>query len=331
MRRWHRCPNRQQRRLDRAGNLLKYRHAYHAGNFADVHKHVTLLALLAALKRKDKGFLYLETHAGRGAYHLTGQAGEWASGIGRFAAHAPAGAGWLSGAEELQHYIALVERLRRERAAPRLYPGSPLLAVAELRPQDRAVLIEQAPAEARALERALCAQARGRAPPPEVARVEQKATRAGRGSSPDPALRIETGDGFERLRAWLPPRERRGLTFIDPPYEESRRDFERVRQAADEALRRFRTGVVAIWYPIKDERDTAAWQAALAGELDCALLAAELSLYPGDSRVALNGSGMLILNPPYQLAERMEVWLPQLHAWLDVGHGGEAGVRRLRP
>ena len=286
---------------------MKYRHGYHAGNFADVHKHVTLLALLAALKRKEKGFLYLETHAGRGAYDLPGPGGEAATGIGRFDAQAGADARWRSGAEELRHYGERVHLLRRERGAPRLYPGSPLFAVTELRPADRAVLIEQLPAEARALERAL----------PHSGAAMQR-------------VHVEAGDGFERLRAWLPPPERRGLTFIDPPYEESRQDFERVRHAVVEALRRFETGVVAAWYPIKDERDTATWHAALAAQLDCELLAAELSLYPRDSRVALNGSGMLILNPPYQLAERMEIWLPQLHACLDLGHGGGAGVRQLK-
>ena len=317
---------------------MKYRHSHHAGNFADVHKHVTLLALLAALKRKDKGFLYLETHAGRGAYDLSGQAGESGTGIGRLEAQAGTDAPWRSGAEELRNYCERVALLRRERGERRLYPGSPLLALSELRAVDRAVLIERLPAEARALERALCGQAQGRARPPKVAESRAKTTLFARDGavrsrrSPDPAhIRIETGDGFERLRAWLPPPERRGLTFIDPPYEDSRRDFERARHAAAEALRRFRTGVAAIWYPIKDERDTAAWHAALAGELDCELLAAELSLYPRDSRVALNGSGMLILNPPYQLGERMEVWLPQLHASLDLGHGGGASVRRLKP
>jgi 23S rRNA (adenine2030-N6)-methyltransferase len=279
---------------------VKYRHAHHAGNFADVHKHVTLLALLAALERKDKGFLYLETHAGRGAYDLSGPPGEAATGIGRLEAQSGARA------EELRNYIERVQRLRRERGEPRLYPGSPLLAASELRPQDRAVFIERRPPEARALERVL---------PHSGARGQR--------------IRVETGDGFALLRAWLPPPERRGLTLIDPPYEESRQDFERSRQAAAEALRRFRTGVVAIWYPIKDERDTAGWQAVLAGELDCELLAAELSLYPRDSRVALNGSGMLILNPPYQVAERMQSWLPELHACLDLGHGGGASVRSL--
>lgn len=296
---------------------MKYRHEYHAGNFADVHKHVTLLSLLGALRRKDKGFLYLETHAGRGAYDLSGPSGESASGIGRLEARQRSQAAEQP-AEELRHYLARVELLRRECGEPRLYPGSPLLAASELRPVDRAVLIEQVPAEARALERALAAQARG----------------GGAGPSRTPAsarIAIQTGDGFERLRASLPPPERRGLTFIDPAYEESRQDFERTRHAAAEALRRFPTGVVAIWYPIKDERDTAAWHAALAAELDCAMLAAELALYPQDSRVALNGSGMLVLNPPYQVAERMVIWLPQLHAGLDLGHGGGASVRQLKP
>jgi 23S rRNA (adenine2030-N6)-methyltransferase len=307
---------------------VKYRHAHHAGNFADVHKHVTLLALLAALQRKEKGFLYLETHAGRGAYDLSSAPGESAGGIGRLEAicgarprrGAAPDTGGPSAAEELRDYAERVTRLRRERGEPRLYPGSPLLAASQLRPQDRAVFIERLPAEARALERALSAQAPGGARPPPG-----EAVPCGEAS-----LRVESGDGFALLRAWLPPPERRGLTFIDPPYEESRQDFERVRHAAAQALRRFRTGVVAAWYPIKDERDTAAWHATLAGELDCALLAAELSLYPRDSRVALNGSGMIILNPPYQLAERMESWLPQLHAYLDAGHGGGTSVRHLK-
>jgi 23S rRNA (adenine2030-N6)-methyltransferase len=284
---------------------VKYRHVHHAGNFADAHKHITLLALLAALKRKDKGFLYLETHAGRGAYDLSAMPGESASGIGRLERKANTRAALPSDPDELRDYAERVALLRRERGEPRLYPGSPLLAASALRPQDRAVFIERIPAEARALERALPA-----------------AGGAGR-------LRVETGDGFALLRAWLPPPERRGLTFIDPPYEESREDFERARQAAAQALRRFHTGVVAIWYPIKDERDTAAWHGTLAAELDCELLAAELTLYPSDSRVALNGSGMLILNPPYQLAERMQSWLATLHTRLDLGHGGGASVRRL--
>ena len=276
---------------------MKYQHTFHAGNFADLHKHVTLLALLAALKRKDKGFLYLETHAGRGAYDLSNPAAETAAGIGRFCAAAHSAA-------ELRQYAALLAQLRAQHGNPRFYPGSPVLAVHELRPQDRAVFIELAPAEARALEHALdpAADANGR-------------------------LRLERGDGFERLRAWLPPPQRRGLTFIDPPYEETMRDFERVTAAIVEALRRFRTGIIAAWYPIKDEREIAAWRAGVARRIDCETLASELWLYPRDSRVSLNGSGMLIVNPPYQLAERMQVWLPELQRQLDVGHEGGTSIQ----
>jgi len=276
---------------------MKYRHSYHAGNFADVHKHVTLLALLSALQRKEKGFLYLETHAGRGAYDLSGGA-EADSGVSRLNIT-------TNSAEELQHYGAALADYRTQHRSPRAYPGSPVLASGKLRPQDRAVFIELLHSEARALEQALA----------DCSRV-----------------RIEQGDGFDRLRAWLPPPERRGLILVDPPYEETGRDFERVGAAIDEALRRFQTGVIAAWYPIKDEREISAWQTGLVrGGLTCETLAAELWLYPRDSRVALNGSGMLIVNPPYLLAERMRVWLPELQAQLDAGQTGGTSVRMLSP
>jgi 23S rRNA (adenine2030-N6)-methyltransferase len=276
---------------------VKYRHYFHAGNFADVHKHVTLLALLAALRRKDKGFLYFETHSGRGAYDLSQSGTEAELGVARFSATA-------NNSEELQHYAAFLEEYRAQQKNRRAFPGSPLCAAHELRPQDRAVLVELMPAEARALEQAVAGNTR---------------------------IRVEQGDGFERLRAWLPPVERRGLTFIDPPYEETDRDFERVGDAIKEALRRFRTGVIAAWYPIKDERETALWQAGLARDLDCETLVAELWLYPPDSRVGLNGSGLLIVNPPYLLAERMRVWLPELQAQMDTGEAGGTRIRSLTP
>ena len=275
---------------------MKYRHSYHAGNFADVHKHVTLLALLAALQRKDKGFLYLETHSGRGTYDLA-RGAEADSGVGRLTA-AP------NTAEELRRYIQRITEFRTQQGNTRAYPGSPLLAAGELRPQDRAILAEVLPAEARALQLAL---------------------------ADNPRIRVEQGDGFERLRASLPPAERRGLTLIDPPYEETGRDFERVGTAIVDALRRFRTGVIAAWYPIKDEREIATWQAGLSRIVDCETLVAELWLYPRDSRVALNGSGLLIVNPPYLLGERMRVWLPELQAQLDSGQAGGTSIRTLAP
>jgi len=273
---------------------MKYRHAFHAGNFADVHKHVTLLALLKALQRKDKGFLYLETHAGRGAYDLS-HAAESEKGVARFSTAA-------TSSEELRLYATRLNEYREQQGNPHAYPGSPLLAASELRPQDRAVLIELVPAEARALERAITRKSR---------------------------VHVEQGDGFERLRAWLPPAERRGLTFIDPPYEETAKDFQRVTTAIAAALSRFRTGVIAAWYPVKDEREIAAWQTHLARDLECEVLVAELWLYPRDSRVALNGSGLLIVNPPYLFADRMRVWLPELRAMLDAGEAGGTSIRPL--
>jgi 23S rRNA (adenine2030-N6)-methyltransferase len=280
---------------------MKYRHAYHAGNFADVHKHITLLALLAALKRKDKGFLYLDTHAGRGAYDLTQGATETQAGVARFSA----GPG---SADELQQYAAFLSEYRLQRGNAHAYPGSPLMAAHELRPQDRAVLIELVPTEARALELAL-----GLVSP----------------VGKNPRVRVEPGDGFDRLRAWLPPPERRGLVLIDPPYEETSRDYARVTAAIAEALRRFQTGIIAVWYPIKEDHAVSAWQSGLIKQLECETLAAELWLYPHDSRVTLNGSGMLIVNPPYLLADRMRVWLPELQTQLDTTHTGGTSIRTL--
>jgi 23S rRNA (adenine2030-N6)-methyltransferase len=274
---------------------VKYRHSFHAGNFADIHKHVTLLALLTSLKRKEKGFAYFETHAGRGAYDLSHPSPEAAGGSGRFSIGEYR-------ADELRNFAALLADVRASRNQPRAYPGSPLIAAHELRPQDRAILTEIIPAEARLLEREL---------------------------EMHPRMRVERADGFERLRAWLPPTERRGLVFIDPPYEESGADFERVTAAIVDALQRFSTGIYAAWYPIKDEREVRAWHEGFARAVGCETLASELWLYPRDSKVALNGSGLLIVNPPYQLPERMRIWLPQLQARLDTGHPGGTSVTNL--
>jgi 23S rRNA (adenine2030-N6)-methyltransferase len=153
---------------------MKYRHSFHAGNFADVHKHVALLALLRALKRKDKGFLYLDTHAGRGIYDLSGGSAEAAAGVGRFLQAQPAAA-------ELRDYTELVSAFRSRAGGQQLYPGSPLIAASELRAQDRAVLVEVHGAEAHALEQSLAALA----------------TQRGQNFN----ARVERGDGFTRLRA----------------------------------------------------------------------------------------------------------------------------------
>ncbi len=287
---------------------MRYRHSFHAGNFADVHKHVTLLALLAALKRKEKGFLYFDTHAGRGAYDLSGGSAEAAAGIGRFLEAELRAA-------ELRHYAALLARLRAARRSSHFYPGSPLIALAELRPQDRAVLVEWQAAEAQALRTAV-GQPRA-------------AQRAAAAQPAKPRARIEHGDGLKLLRAALPPPERRALILIDPPFEETRAEFARVTAAVADGLRRFATGVFALWYPIKEQRVAAAWQAEFSRAVAAPTLAAELWLYPRDSRVALNGSGLLIVNPPWQTGERMHAWLPELGRALGAGASAGTAVRML--
>ena len=154
---------------------MKYRHAYHAGNFADVHKHVTLMTLIEAMQRKDKGFLFLDTHAGSGSYELHGSRAstphESQTGYARIGDH-------KFRAEELQRYIARVDAFRQRMQNSAGYPGSPVIAAEMLRSQDRGIFVEQIAAEARALERAL---------------------------PPHSAARVETGDGFATLRASLPP------------------------------------------------------------------------------------------------------------------------------
>jgi 23S rRNA (adenine2030-N6)-methyltransferase len=250
---------------------------------------------LNALKRKEKGFAYLETHAGRGAYELAQQSVEMIEGRGRF------DQGDYQ-TDELREFATLIDGFRSHRTQTRAYPGSPVIAALQLRQQDRGVVTELVPSEERILEREI-----------------EFSTR----------MRVERADGFERLRAWLPPPERRGLIFIDPPYEESRPDFDRVTAAIVDALQRFSTGIYAAWYPIKDEREVRAWLEGFARSISAETIASELWLYPRDSKVALNGSGMLIVNPPYQLAERMEVWLPELRAQLDVGHPGGTRITKL--
>jgi 23S rRNA (adenine2030-N6)-methyltransferase len=270
---------------------VKYRHSFHAGNFADVHKHIALLAVIAALQRKDKGFLYLETHAGRGAYDLSESVGSRASRAGLTRILAEPGE-----SEEIQAYGNAVRHWRELVKDRNAYPGSPVLAAGALRDQDRAILIEMQPPEAHALERALAHHAN---------------------------VRVELGDGYERLRAHVPPVERRGLVLIDPPYEETSRDFELARTAIGEVLQRFATAVVMLWYPIKDARDTQAWRRRLRASLQQPDLVSELWVHPCDSRIALNGSGLIIIHPPYQLAQRMRLWLPQLVGMLDAaGTGG---------
>jgi len=274
---------------------MKYRHAYHAGNFADVHKHVALLHLITALQRKPKGFVYLETHAGRGHYELGGEA--------------EAGYLALRAAERIAPamtpaVLAYLEAESALAAGKGGYAGSPLLAARALRAADRGVCCEVQPPELRALERALGEY------------------------TPLARLHCQGGDGFHALREYLPPPERRALVAIDPPYEEAR-DFERVIESTALAVQRLANATVLAWYPIKDERTLAPWRLRAAEAIGAPLLALELWLHPRDAAVALNGSGLLVANPPYQFDAEAGAWQAELARLLGAGASGGQSLQWL--
>jgi 23S rRNA (adenine2030-N6)-methyltransferase len=276
---------------------MNYRHAFHAGNFADVHKHVVMLALLQRLQQKATPLFYLDTHAGRGAYALSPQGAslqqEWRAGIARVFTAKPH-------TSALQCYLQAVRTLNPNGILQR-YPGSPLLALAALRPGDRAVYVEQQPDEARALQD----QVR------------------------EPRAVVICGDGYEALERQLPPKENRGLVLIDPPYE-AEQEFTRLQRALTAALARWRNGVFACWYPIKAGPRVERFHAALAGSGLRKLLLLELNVLPVDSPVGLNGSGMLLANPPWQLEVEMAAALHELHQIL-MPSGGSVRVEWLVP
>jgi len=278
---------------------LNYRHAFHAGNFADVFKHLVLVALLEALKRKEKGFAYFETHAGAGRYDLRDPAvqktAEYRDGIGRL---------WRAASADplTTAYLAAVRGVNRGPAL-RVYPGSPRIARALVRPQDRLGLAEREPGECARLAR-------------EFARDRQ--------------VRVECGDGYARLDAWLPPPEARGLVLLDPPYE-SAGEWRTVGEAVVAAHRRWSTGVYALWYPLKAGAPVARLKQALEASGVRRILVAELEVWPNDTPFRLNGCGMAMINPPWRVDEELERALPPLSGQLRQGPRATARVEWLVP
>lgn len=284
---------------------MRYHHSFHAGNFADVHKHVALLALLDALAAKAKGFLYLDTHAASGLADLGGaearRSGEAALGWQRLQDDPGFAAGRI--APEIAAWRDAVLELQR-RCGAQHYPGSPLLAALKMREQDRAIAVDAQAPTARALERNLATAGLAR------------------------TVRVHTGDGFAQLAAHWPPRERRSLALIDPPYE-SADDWPRALAAIAAGLERFETGVIALWFPIKRDRDLERALARVSAAVERPTLAALLWLHPLDSAAGLNGSGMLLVNPPYAMTQRLPVWQDELHRLLGEQTGGGSEVRWL--
>jgi len=271
--------------------MLSYQHAYHAGNHADVLKHVVLLALLAKLAGKDKPLRYIETHAGAGGYDLRAPAArknrEYLGGIGKI---------WNAGGmpEAVARLVDLVRRYNDGATTVERYPGSPWLAREMLRPTDSVYLFELHPAENRALEHALGA--------------DRRVT----------VLRV---NGLEGCIGLVPPPERRGLVFVDPSYE-TKDEHSQVVDALHKAHRRFATGTYAIWYPVLERRWVERFERAVRGIGIDAVDVYELRVAPDGRGQGLTGSGMIVANPPWQVREELAIALPWLARELGVDGGG---------
>ena len=277
--------------------MFSYLHAFHAGNHADVFKHIVLIALLEALKRKENPFFVLDTHAGEGLYDLYSPKArrlrEFETGIAR-----------LWGQIGLHPMIdAWLTAVEMENPVGRLcwYPGSPCLIARQLRDLDSFLAVEGHPQTQIALVRNL---------------------------KPWRRTSIVRGDGYHALRAHLPPCTGRGLVFIDPSYE-NQDEFSQIRQGLHLIHQRFRQGIVAIWYPLLPHKPIRSWLDEIAHSGIPDILISELSIDEPDTKHGLYGGGMLIVNPPWRLEENLGTLLPILHRYLAVQNSGYWRLEKL--
>ena len=282
---------------------MNYRHAFHAGNFADVIKHIVLVRILVHLQQKDAAFRVIDTHAGAGIYDLTGEeakrGGEWLTGIARLMQ-----ARFSESALSLvKPYLDIVRSFNSHPASLTRYPGSPLIARALLRPQDRMTACEVETGARKALIDAL---------------------------RRDAQARVVDLDGWTALPAFVPPNERRGLVLIDPPYEH-KDEFERLATGFSEAFAKWPTGSYLLWYPAKSRRATDELarhvaDTAAGSRPPGKCLRLEFSVAPEATDAGLTSAGLLVVNPPWTLAAELKTVLPELEK--PLGQGG-AGRFRL--
>ncbi len=260
--------------------LLSYRHSFHAGNHADVVKHIVQSLILSALQQKEKPFVYHDTHSGVGRYDLTHEwsekTGEYKQGIARL---------WQQDnlPQELDSYIDAIRQLNSD-GELRYYPGSPRIARSHMRRQDRMVLTELHPSDYPLLEQ-------------EFHRDRQ--------------VQIYKEDGFQRLKASLPPKERRGLVLIDPPYELAK-EYRDVVNAIAASYKRWATGIYAIWYPVVNRCDIDDMLDGLKSLGIRKILQIELGVSPDTNERGMTASGMIVINPPWKLESQMQSLLPWL-------------------
>ena len=279
---------------------MNYRHAYHAGNFADVVKHAVLARLVEYLKRKDKAFRVIDTHAGIGLYDLGSEeaqkTGEWHDGIGRLVETKLR----ADAAELLEPYLDAV-RAQNPDGGISSYPGSPVIARHLLRKQDRLSAIELHPEDAQTL----------------AARFEG-----------DFQTKVIELDGWLALGAHLPPKEKRGLVLVDPPFEKEG-EFNRLVDGLARAHKRWPGGVFALWYPVKDRKAVAAFREALAGAGIPKIMDIEFYIRPPSPEPRLDGTGMVVVNPPFQLEAELRTMLPELAKVLAEQKGARWSVEWL--
>ena len=279
---------------------MNYGHSYHAGNFADVLKHAVLAQIITYLKRKDQAFRVIDTHAGIGLYDLSSaeaqKTGEWREGIGR-----------VNGAplsSELKAFLApwleAVEALNPEGGVLH-YPGSPKLTRSLLRKQDRLTAIELHPEDAKLLRQVF---------------------------EGDYQVRVIELDGWLSLGAHLPPKEKRGLVLIDPPFEETG-EYDRMIDGLARATRRFAGGTYMLWHPIKADSPLAAFDKKLIALARPRTLSVRLLVRDNRTAPGLNGTGLVIINPPYTLEAELRQVLPELAQLLAQGPGAGSEVRLL--
>ena len=272
---------------------MNYRHAFHAGSFADVVKHAVLARIIAHLKDKPAAFRVIDTHAGAGFYDLSGdeasRTGEWRAGIGKLTKATLA----ADVRALLSPYLDAVAAFNSGGKIT-AYPGSPVLAQCLMRAQDRLIACELEPVAAQALT----ARMRG-----------------------DDRVKAITIDGYTALNAYVPPKERRGVVLVDPPFEEPG-EFERLADGLARAHRKWPTGIYALWYPLKDARVTDTFARRLAGLGIARILCAEVTIpgraaAPGPNDTPrLGGTGLILVNPPWTLEGELGVLLPALAAAL---------------
>ena len=281
---------------------MNYRHAFHAGNFADVLKHAVLCRVLAHLVAKETPFRAIETHAGAGAYDLAGEAAsrtqEWRQGIGRLIEQPLAG----EAAQLLEPYLALI-RAENPSGTIKLYPGSPLITRAFCRDEDRMIFCERHAEEYASLSRTF---------------------------KGDPRAKTFETDGWTALKAYLPPKERRGLVLIDPPFEEPG-EFDRLREGLVEGHRRWSSGIFLLWYPIKNEHEVGLFERRIAKQEIPKILRIEFTIDKPQMDGALRTCGMMIVNPPWTLEKELKAILPALTERLGRDGAGRYRLDWLAP